>query len=338
MNKARDLFTSITIDGQNINLETLENNQGKISLGAENANKHVAVTFELKNKTTIPANLFKDIEQLKSISLPNTITTIEDNAFEGSGITSINLDSVTYVGKDVFKDTNVSESANSYFYTSEEAAQYNGELTGAISIDTEKISEYYSFTSYGDSTKNVTYGTGIVQVTGVTKNGAVVKVVENNPEDTNAANFVGQSFKVNSLDETATLQLYSTDDVEQNIWVTVNKLQTYSFTSYGDSAKNVKYGDGKVVVTDMRAGGATVKVVENNPVDTNAANFVGQSFNVALATGTNNDILQLSNLDNTLIDIWVTVAEEKYITYSKEEVDAHNAELEGAVKEGDRKK
>ena len=80
----------------------------------------------------------------------------------------------------------------------------------------------------------------------------------------------------------------------------------YSFESFNNAAKEVKYGEGTVKVIEMRAGGATVEVIENNSTDPNAAEFVGQQFNIATALATN-DPIQLYTLENEPVDIWVTV-------------------------------
>jgi hypothetical protein len=53
----------------------------------------------------------------------------------------------------------------------------------------------------------------------------------------------------------------------------------------------------------MRAGGATVEVLSNTPTDPNAADFVGQQFNIATALATN-DPIQLYTLENNPVDIW----------------------------------
>ena len=80
----------------------------------------------------------------------------------------------------------------------------------------------------------------------------------------------------------------------------------YSFESFNNAAKEVKYGEGTVKVIEMRADGATVEVIENNSTDPNAAEFVGQQFNIATALATN-DTIQLYTLENEPVDIWVTV-------------------------------
>lgn len=87
--------------------------------------------------------------------------------------------------------------------------------------------------------------------------------------------------------------------------------EEYYFESWNNSAKEVKYGEGKVKVIEMRDDGATVEVLENTSTDPNAEDFVGQQFNIALITDTDEPI-QLHTLNNEPIDIWVTVEKKKY--------------------------
>ena len=121
----------------------------------------------------------------------------------------------------------------------------------------------------------------------------------------------------------------------------------YSFESYDSQAKTTKYGEGKVEVIEMRAGGATIEVTENTSTDPNAEDFVGQQFNIATGLATEEPI-QLYTLQNEPVDIWVTVAlvseaveaqeaveAVEGVKYTQEEADAYNATLDGAVKEGD---
>ena len=79
----------------------------------------------------------------------------------------------------------------------------------------------------------------------------------------------------------------------------------YAFESWNNANKDIKYGEGQVKVVEMRAGGATVEVISNTSTDPNAEDFVGQQFNVALATGSDAPI-QLHTLTNEPVDIWVT--------------------------------
>jgi len=101
----------------------------------------------------------------------------------------------------------------------------------------------------------------------------------------------------------------------------------YAFESWNNSSKEIKYGEGKAKVVEMRAGGATIEVIENNSTDPNAANFVGQQFNIPTALATD-DPIQLYDLENNPIDIWVTVSliseavePVEGVKYTQEELD-----------------
>ena len=96
----------------------------------------------------------------------------------------------------------------------------------------------------------------------------------------------------------------------------------YSFESWNNSSKEIKYGEGQAKVIEMRADGATIEVIENNSTDPNAANFVGQQFNIATTLATN-DPIQLYTTENVPVDIWVTV---KLIHEAQEAVKAMTQE------------
>ena len=66
-------------------------------------------TLSIKSGTTkINANAISGCSSITSITIPNTVTTIGDNAFEETGITSITIpNSVSSIGKDVFANTKI---------------------------------------------------------------------------------------------------------------------------------------------------------------------------------------------------------------------------------------
>ena len=117
-------------------------------------------------------------------------------------------------------------------YTAEEAAAYNLTLDGALQYGATKTpaveaveaqNAVYAFESYDSEEKTTKYGEGTVEVTELRQDGATVKVLTNTDLGNSGVDFVGQSFNVNSLDETAVLQLFSTQGLAQPIWVTVEK-------------------------------------------------------------------------------------------------------------------
>ncbi len=87
----------------------------------------------------------------------------------------------------------------------------------------------------------------------------------------------------------------------------------YPFESWNNEQKEIKYGEGTVVVIDQRLGGATIKVLTNESTDPNAENFVGREFNVQNLDTTNP--IQLYDGNNP-IDIWVTVGEPTEISHN----------------------
>lgn len=106
MNKATELFDKITINGQEINLVSLENTNGKYYIGQANTN--VKVEFSLKDKTEIPSNIFKNNSDIRSIKIPNTIKKINDGAFENSALTYINIpEELTYISSTAFSNVNL---------------------------------------------------------------------------------------------------------------------------------------------------------------------------------------------------------------------------------------
>lgn len=115
------------------------------------------------------------------------------------------------------------------YYTEAEAKAYNLTLEGAWQYGKEKTpavqaqNAVYAFESFDSQEKTTKYGDGTVEVIELREDGVTVTVLTNEALDPNAENFVGQSFNVNSLDESAVLQLFSTSGLAQDIWVTVSK-------------------------------------------------------------------------------------------------------------------
>lgn len=118
----------------------------------------------------------------------------------------------------------------------------------------------------------------------------------------------------------------------------------YSFQSF-DPTGETAYGEGTVEVTELREDGATVKVLTNTDFGDSGVEFVGQSFNVnTLDTSKLITLYSTEGLEQP-IAVRVTLVSEAVegqeaqaeVLYTNEEVDAHNAELDGAVHAGDKK-
>lgn len=123
-------------------------------------------------------------------------------------------------------------------YTQPEVNTLNAALDGAISTDNTA----YEFISYNNSEQTTTYGTGKVKLISTTDGWTTVLVTSNTPTDPNAANFVGQQFKVNatSITDNTVYQLYSIGGDPLPIYVTVttstfseDEVNTYNATLPG---------------------------------------------------------------------------------------------------------
>ena len=203
--------------GQLFNVNSLDESTVLQLFSTEGLAQPIWVTVE-KISDEIPAQaatgLYKVIEDaINAIDLSPYATKSEVNATIGD------------LGNKV-------EAQPTVYYTQEECDEHNTSLPNYWTIGTVKIpaveaqNATYSFESYDSQEKTTKYGEGTVEVTELRQDGATVKVLTNeptNPNDSNAGNFIGQSFNVNSLDETEIIQLYSTEDVALPIWVTVTK-------------------------------------------------------------------------------------------------------------------
>ncbi len=110
-------------------------------------------------------------------------------------------------------------------YTSTTAAAHNVALPGAIS--TGDVA--YSFSSYASNDDSRPYGTGYVKRVSQDAEWTTVLVTHNTPNDPNAANFVGQEFKVHATAITPNYyyELYTTGGTATGIYVTVGE-HTYT--------------------------------------------------------------------------------------------------------------
>lgn len=80
-----------------------------------------------------------------------------------------------------------------------------------------KTNAVYNFTLY-DSTGETKWGEGTAEVIELRSDGATIKVLTNDSDQS----FVGRTFNVNTLDETALIPLFSTEGLAQNISVRVS--------------------------------------------------------------------------------------------------------------------
>lgn len=103
--------------------------------------------------------------------------------------------------------------------------------------------------------------------------------------------------------------------------------QAYSFDSYNNADKTIKYGTGKVKYISTSGEWTTVLVTANTPTDANAGNFVGQQFKVHATTISEGTVYQLYPLEGDALPIWVTVSTS---SFADTDVNAYNATLAGA--------
>jgi len=321
MNKAIELFNKILVDGVEISLQDLDANGGVYNVGEQKSN--VKVDFVLKNKEEIPAKLFSGTD-VKKVIIPQSVKKIGEGAFANTNLSYLGgIEHVEHVALDAFEGTSYNNDVQSNRYSYAEAYAYNINLDGARKYDAIKVPSYTTdaivYTDaeveehnaqiegavkigdpsesifiddydkieyiYNEETWNQSYANGIMK-----------KYYETYPDEDwynetahRAANFNDKAYDVDIYESADTI---------------------YDFTSYNNADKEVKYGEGQVKVIEMRAGGATVEVISNTATDPNAANFVGQRFNVALATGADADApIQLHTLDGEAVDIWVVVSE-----------------------------
>ena len=173
------------------------------------------------------------------------------------------------------------------------------DVDGLVEGDDEPVvelsfAEYvpvYSFTSYPTNDDETTYATGKVKVVSVDNqnNQTTVEVIENNPEDENAANFVGTQYIVHAVDLTAdaTFELYNTDNTETGLSVkNVALVPAESGVKVDADGKLVKVNDQPYVTIE---GGINVTV-------TNAADYA-QNYELVVVNGN----LKMVNVETTII-------------------------------------
>ena len=135
MNKATELFNKIYIDNKEIDLQELDNNNGKYYLGK--SKKNINVKFVLNEEVNeIPSKLFNNTNLHDIVSIPEVIENIADDAFEGLNLpenSQMKIDKIKYG-----------------VYTEEEAIEYNAALTGAVKTGDykEDIEEEYNQYNY----------------------------------------------------------------------------------------------------------------------------------------------------------------------------------------------
>jgi hypothetical protein len=99
----KDVFEKITIDGDEINLQSLVSTNGSWGVGRQ---KNVEVEYTFTDVQKIPDYTFSNLSQLKWAYLPKTINYIGRYSFANSGLSYINdLSYITYIGDFAFAYT-----------------------------------------------------------------------------------------------------------------------------------------------------------------------------------------------------------------------------------------
>ena len=112
MASLKDVFEKITIDGDEINLQSLVSTNGNWGVGRQ---KDVVVEYDFKDNQKIQDYTFYNLKQLKSVYFPKTINHIGRYSFANSGLSYINdLSYITYIGEHAFSYTNLKYVTNIY--------------------------------------------------------------------------------------------------------------------------------------------------------------------------------------------------------------------------------
>lgn len=95
-----DMFDNVEIDGTDVSVTSLDEAQGMYQL---NVGEHT-VKYTLKDKTSISRKSFQYCSSITNVTIPNSVTEIGNNAFEGCSFTSIDIpNSVTSIGDRAFQ-------------------------------------------------------------------------------------------------------------------------------------------------------------------------------------------------------------------------------------------
>lgn len=314
MNKAIELFDKILVNGQPIDLQELDTNSGVYSAGSQ---KTLKVDFVLKKKDEIPAKIFSGLSYLKSVVVPESVTTVGARAFENTGAEITGLEQVETFGEGALVGaymSYMSEEFISYIqehnpdafisrYTELEAIAYNSYLPGALQYGAVKIEGHDA----------ISYTKTEVDNYNATLNGHVtindIEIEHPEIDGTQNLNFdyICDEITWSYSFTKGGLKKYYTANPEEDLWY--EKL-VYSFTSYSNAEGIDEYATGKVEVTDLRNDGATVKVLENS-----VEGFVGQLFNVNSLD--ENAILQLYSENGLEQQIWVKVQKDNENSVSR---------------------
>lgn len=103
MQTGKELFKKIIIDGQEVNIDTIDANNGVYGNISLSKTKIKVQYVYNDNVTSIPAGVFSGISSLKKVRFPSNIVSIADDAFTGSGIDSDSISTIKAINTRSFR-------------------------------------------------------------------------------------------------------------------------------------------------------------------------------------------------------------------------------------------
>ena len=134
MKSGHDLFKQIIIDNNDVNIDTIDANDGKYQLNPGQTSANVEFIYK-DIIDTIPINVFNNIKELIKIALPPEIIHIDNDAFTGSGITQECINQIKQINP--FAYTDMTE--NVYYFGLIDENQINQDYINNLELNlTEK--------------------------------------------------------------------------------------------------------------------------------------------------------------------------------------------------------
>ena len=168
MNNINNLFDKIIVNGININIDELIENNGIYSLPF-GVNKAM-VQYKFKSNI-VPSNIFNNNSHIKKVIIPKTINRIENEAFNGNyNMSYVSLhDEISYIGYHAFTNTNITDDVIEQIqtldpeqeivvvYSETEANTYNYTLPNARKYGDIKVEAQEEILSYWKLNNNIYY-------------------------------------------------------------------------------------------------------------------------------------------------------------------------------------
>lgn len=103
MQTGKELFKKIIIDGEEVDIDTIDANNGVYGNIPLSKTKIKVQYVYNDNVTSIPAGVFSGISSLKKVRFPSNIVSIADDAFTGSGIDSDSISTIKAINTRSFR-------------------------------------------------------------------------------------------------------------------------------------------------------------------------------------------------------------------------------------------